>query len=205
MIKNIIFDIGDVLVKFRWQELLQEDLGITGEVFERVADATVRNSKMWGEFDRSLLEDKVIIENCIQKAPEYEKEILSLFANIKDIVKEYPYAEEWIKELKAQGFHVYLLSNYGKTSFEACTKELSFTSLVDGAVISYEVKKVKPEPEIYETLLTKYSLKPEECVFFDDRPENVEAAVRFGIHGIVFQSKEQAEEELQRQIKSAER
>lgn len=196
MIKNIIFDIGDVLVKFRWKELLQDDLGITGEDFERVADATVRDAKMWGEFDRSLLEDEVIIQRCIEKAPEYEKEILSLFAHIKDIVREFPYSEGWVKDLKERGFHIYLLSNYGKTAFEASKDQLGFTSVVDGAVISYQVKKVKPEPEIYEALLNKYSLNPDECVFFDDREENIKAALNFGIHGIVFKNKEQAEQAL---------
>ena len=200
MIKNIIFDIGNVLAHFRWQELLH-DLGMTGEVFEGVADATVRNTGMWNEFDRGVLSDETIIKGCIDSAPQYEKEIRLLFANVKDIVREYPYAKPWITELKERGFRVFLLSNYGKTSYEQGSRGFSFLPLVDGAVISYEVEHIKPEPEIYTALFEKYGLKPEECVFFDDREENIEAACAQGIHGIVFTSKEEAEQKLQQLLK----
>lgn len=195
MIKNIIFDIGNVLAHFRGTNLLQ-DLGLSGEVLEAVADATIRSGAMWNEFDRSVIPDEEVTAGCVAKAPQYEKEIHMLFDNIRYIAKEYPYAQEWIKSLKAEGYRVYLLSNYGRTAFEATSKELGFISLVDGMVISYEVKYVKPEPEIYQALFDKYNLKPEECVFLDDREENIRAAESFGMHGIVVQSKEQAEEEL---------
>lgn len=200
MIKNIIFDIGNVLAHFRGTNLLQ-DLGLSGEVLETVADATIRSGAMWNEFDRSVMPDEEVIATCVAKAPQYEKEIHMLFDNIRYIAKEYPHAQEWIKCLKAEGYHVYLLSNYGRTAFEATSKELGFISLVDGMVISYEVKYVKPEPEIYQALFDKYNLKPEECVFLDDREENIRAAERFGMHGIVVQSKEQADEELRNILK----
>jgi len=200
MIKNIIFDIGNVLAHFRGYDLLQ-DLGMRGEVLETVADATIRSGAMWNEFDRSVMPDKDVIAACVEKAPQYEKEIHSLFDNIYDIAREYPYAKEWIQGLKDKGYNVYLLSNYGRTAFAATKASLGFVSLVDGMVISYEVKKVKPEPEIYQALLNKYGLKPEECIFLDDREENVRAAEEFGIHGIVFTSKEQADAELLQKIK----
>ncbi len=200
MIKNIIFDIGNVLAHFRGTYLLQ-DLGLSGEVLETVADATIRSGAMWNEFDRSVMPDEEVIATCVAKALQYEKEIHMLFDNIRYIAKEYPHAQEWIKGLKAEGYHVYLLSNYGRTAFEATSKELGFISLVDGMVISYEVKYVKPEPEIYQALFDKYNLKPEECVFLDDREENIRAAERFGMHGIVVQSKEQADEELRNILK----
>ena len=195
MIKNIIFDIGNVLAHFRGHDLLQ-DLGLSGEALETVADATIRSGAMWNEFDRSVISDEEVITGCVAKAPQYEKEIHMLFDNIRYIAKEYPYAQEWIKGLKAEGYRVYLLSNYGRTAFEATSKELGFISLTDGMVISYEVKYVKPEPEIYQALFDKYNLKPDECVFLDDREENIRAAESFGMHGIVVQSKEQADEEL---------
>lgn len=200
MIKNIIFDIGNVLAHFRGTNLLQ-DLGLSGEALETVADATIRSGAMWNEFDRSVIPDEEVIAGCVAKAPQYEKEIHMLFDNIRYIAKEYPYAQEWIKCLKAEGYRVYLLSNYGRTAFEATSKELGFISLADGMVISYEVKYVKPEPEIYQALFDKYNLKPDECVFLDDREENIRAAEHFGMRGIVVQSKEQADEELRKMLK----
>ena len=101
--------------------------------------------------------------------------------------------------LKEQGYKVFLLSNYGKTSFEAARDHgrLSFLPLVDGSVISYEVQIVKPEPGIYHALLEKYDLKAEECVFLDDRADNIEAARALGFLGIVVESYEQAKKELE--------
>ena len=197
MIKNIIFDIGNVLASFRWKDLFA-DLGFAGEAFDRIAAATVLHPTMWNEFDRSLMKDEEIIARCVERAPEYEAEIKLLFSKTELLVEEYAHSNDWIKNLKERGYNVYLLSNYGKTSFEAARDNgrLSFLSLVDGGVISYEVKIVKPEPGIYEALLKKYHLKAEECVFLDDRADNIAAARALGFHGIVVESYEQAREEL---------
>ena len=199
MIRNIIFDIGNVLASFRWAELFKE-LGFTGEKFDRIAAATVLHPTMWNEFDRSLMSDEEIITKCIERAPEYEQEIRLLFSKTELLVEEYTYSHEWIKSLKERGYRVYLLSNYGKTSFEAARDKgrLSFLPLVDGGVISYEVQIVKPESGIYQALLNKYNLKAEECVFLDDRAENIAAAEAMGFHGIAVKNYEQAEKELNR-------
>ncbi len=199
MIKNIIFDIGNVLGKFRWDELLEE-LQITGETFEQVANATVRNSKWWNEFDRSELSDEEIIAGCVACAPNYEKEIRLLFENCATFVREYSYSKDWIVKLKERGYKVYLLSNYARTAFEGIKNNFQFYPIVDGEVISYQINIVKPDVRIYETLLEKYSLKAEECVFLDDREENIEAAKKLGFHGIVFTSKEEAEVALEKII-----
>lgn len=197
MIRNIIFDIGNVLACFRWRDLFAE-LGFTGEKFDRIAAATILHPTMWPEFDRSLMSDEEIIAGCIARAPEYEEEIRMIFERTELLVEEYPYSYEWINDLKERGYKVYLLSNYGKTSFEAAMAHgrLSFLPLIDGKMISYEVKIVKPEPGIYEALIKKYKLAPEECVFLDDRAENVEAAMQIGFLGVVVEGYEQASEAL---------
>jgi len=204
MIHNIVFDIGNVLASFRWKDLFA-DLGFTGEKFDRIAAATVLHPTMWNEFDRSLMSDEEIITKCIERAPEFEQEIRMLFSKTELLVEEYTYSYNWIKGLKEQGYRVYLLSNYGKTSFEAARDHgrLSFLPLVDGGVISYEVQIVKPEPGIYEALLNKYALKAEECVFLDDRADNIEAAKAFGFHGIVVEGQEQAAKLLEILLKEA--
>jgi putative hydrolase of the HAD superfamily len=202
MIRNIIFDIGNVLASFRWKDLFK-DLGFTGEKFDRIAAATVLHPTMWNEFDRSLMSDEEIITKCIERAPEYEQEIRLIFNKTELLVEEYTYSYGWIKSLKEKGYNVYLLSNYGRTSFEAARDHgrLSFLPMVDGGVISYEVQIVKPEPGIYKALLDKYNLKAEECIFLDDRADNIAAAEALGFHGIVVESYEQATEELEKLLK----
>ena len=80
MVNTVIFDIGNVLVDFRWQGLY-EDLGFTGEKFEKIANATVR-SQWWNEFDRGILTLEEIIGKFTENAPEYEQEIRSIFDNM---------------------------------------------------------------------------------------------------------------------------
>ncbi|MBQ8038835.1 MAG: HAD-IA family hydrolase, partial [Lachnospiraceae bacterium] len=74
--------------------------------------------------------------------------------------------------------------------FDTHTKDADFLNDIDGKVVSYEIHKIKPDPAIYEYLLEKYDLKPEESVFFDDRLENTEAAEKLGIKSYTITSKE---------------
>ena len=196
MIRNIVFDIGMVLVDFRWKSLMEE-LGFTGDRLEGAARATVLGP-YWNEFDRSEKSGEEIRELCCQYAPEYEREIRTFFEHIGEICREYPESADWLRSYKEKGYKVYLLSNYARMSFTKATPPFSFLSVVDGGVISYEVRKIKPEPEIYQLLLKRYGLKAEESVFLDDTLKNVEAAEEQGIHGIHFLTKEQAEEELRK-------
>ena len=204
MIRNIVFDIGNVLACFRWKDLFT-DLGFTGEKFDRIAAATILHPTMWPEFDRSLKSDEEIIASCIERAPEYEEDIRMIFERTELLVEEYAYSYRWIKDLKECGYKVYLWSNYGKTSFEAAVANgrLSFLPLIDGRVISYEVQIVKPEPGIYEALIKKYDLVPAECVFLDDKEDNVQAARECGFHGIVVEGYEQATKVLNNILKKA--
>lgn len=195
MIRNIVFDVGNVLVEYSWERMLQS-LHITGEAYDAVAKATAL-SPMWNELDRSLLSDEEILEGFIKNAPEYEKEIRLVWDNISESVHCYDYSVEWVQKFKKKGYQTYILSNYSKRGYELTRQELPFVEDMDGVLFSYEVKLVKPEPEIYQTLLKKFQLKPEECVFMDDNEKNVIAAREAGIHAIHFKNKEQAEAELE--------
>ena len=81
-------------------------------------------------------------------------------------------------------------------TYEKATEELSFEKETTGAIFSYQVKCIKPEAEIYKLLLDRYHLVPQECVFIDDRPENIETAEKLGITGIQFQNQQQAKRRL---------
>jgi putative hydrolase of the HAD superfamily len=112
------------------------------------------------------------------------------------MVTKRDYAIPWIKGLRAKGYRVYYLSNFSYKAYVECADALDFLPYADGGILSYLDKVIKPGREIYELLLSRYGLKAEECVFLDDMEENVEAARRLGFAGIVFRSKEQADEEL---------
>lgn len=194
MIKNVIFDLGNVLLDFNWRRLL-ERLGYEGETLEHIADATVRDNA-WNEFDRSALSDEEILASFIANAPELEKEITNFFEHIGGVVEKYAYADEWVDSLKKKGYGVYILSNYPRRTYMQAREQLDFVDRADGAVFSFEVGMIKPELAIYKFLLDKYKLQANECVFIDDKEENLVPARELGITGIQCISRNQVLEDL---------
>ena len=194
MIKNIVFDVGKVLVDFDWRGYM-DTLGYSPEVYEKVANATVL-SQLWNEFDRSRMSDEELLKGFVDQAPDCEAEIVYFWNNMGNCIKQYDYACSWIRSFQELGYVVYLLSNYSRRMYSQTIEELSFVEDVDGAIFSYEVEAVKPEREIYESLFQKYGLEPTECVFLDDNRANIIAANELGMATILFHTKSQAEEEL---------
>ena len=194
MIKTIIFDIGNVLVGFEWKKYI-EGFGFTKEVTDRISNATVL-SPQWDEFDSGAMEDEEIIRSFVNNDPEIETEIRKICENIQDMLTRRDYAIPWIKELKGKGYQVLYLSNFSRKAEKECAAALDFLPYMDGGMMSYKYHLIKPQPEIYQTLLKEYDLVAEECVFLDDRQDNCEAAQKQGIHTIVFTTKEEAEKQL---------
>ena len=195
MIKNIVFDLGHVLIQFPWRECMKK-AGIKEEDIERVASATV-NSPYWGENDRGVIRDDELLEKFISLAPDKAKEITDFVNTITEFMGPFDYSYSWLKSLKDRGYNIYILSNFSDTNFNKLKPSYTFLELADGMVISYLYKCVKPEREIYDLLLNKYSLTAEECVFIDDREDNIEAALSRGMYGIVFKSYDDANGKLQ--------
>ena len=194
MIKNVIFDIGNVLTDFRWAEFLA-DKGFSEEEIRRIAKASVL-SPVWPELDRGVWSFEEVMAGFVKNDPEMEEEFHRAYDDMTDIVTIRDYAIEWVKSLKKQGFSVYYLSNFSQKIEKECEKALVFRKEMDGGILSWKDKLIKPDPEIYKLCLTRFELKPEESVFVDDTAVNVEAANELGIHGIVFQSREQVDQKL---------
>ena len=200
MIKNIVFDIGSVLVDFRWRALMQ-DLHISQQVTDRF-DKSVFGSCWWHDLDHGTIDEAEAVKRLREDNIEFCDEFDQVWENRDKLVDPFDYSVPWISSLKDRGYHVYLLSNYPKDIFTLHAKNGSFPFLdhVDGKVVSGFVQMIKPDADIYEYLMDTYSLKAEECIFIDDREENIQGAINVGMHGIVFHNYEQASAELNRQL-----
>ncbi|MCH5281599.1 MAG: HAD family phosphatase [Lachnospiraceae bacterium] len=196
MIEAVIFDIGNVLVDFCWEEYL-ESFGFSEEIAKRVAKATVLSSA-WDEFDRGGSEEEELIDAFVENDPEIEAEIRQICKDVHDMLRKRDYAIPWIQELKEKGLKVYYLSNFSKKAERECAHTIDFIPYTDGGILSYEEKVIKPDPKIYQILIDRYGLVPEKCVFLDDKEENCKGAERFGIHAIRFTTREAAIEELKK-------
>ena len=197
MINTVIFDIGMVLVYFRWRELFA-DLGFEGEKFEKIARATVHNP-WWNEFDKGKMTVEEIVDKYALNAPEYREDIVKIYDYAEEFVELYDYAIPWIHELKERGYKVYVLSNWSEPAYEANKNtHLRFLKEVDGAIMSFREGMIKPNRQIYQLLCDRYHINPEEAVFLDDNQANIVAALACGLNAIHFKSYEQAKEELER-------
>lgn len=194
MIRNIIFDVGEVLLGYRWRHILELS-GLSQEETLKVAKE-ILNDTIWYNLDAGnvmLTEAKALFR---EKYPKYADNIDYFLSHPELMPIPRPRVWEYLPKLKDKGYGLYILSNYGKELFEMHSKD--FLPLLDGGVVSYEVHLCKPEPAIYQALLDKSSLDPKECIFFDDKAENIKGAEALDIHGIQIQSEDMLLSELEK-------
>lgn len=194
MIKTVVFDIGNVLAGFCWREFFGK-FGFPQEIYERVCRATVE-SETWCEFDRGVMTDDEVLSGFIKNDPGIEKELRRALADLNGLLVRYDYAIPWITQLKEKKYGVLVLSNFAHRTGKECGDALDFLPYVDGGILSYQEKLIKPDPAIYRLLLDRYRLTAEECVFLDDTEKNLTAAAAFGMHTIHFTGQAKAVEEL---------
>lgn len=193
--KNIIFDLGQVMVEWIPTKMVDE----TFKNEERIPYELVPifNTPIWLNYDAGQYSREELIE---KSAAACDKELFSrLVTKIPQLVKVHPEMVALVNEVKNQGFKVYILSNMPKEIFQELNELNGLTELFDGQTVSYEVGKIKPHPAIYHHLLNTYSLNPEECFFIDDRDDNIHGAKRCGIDGVVYQDFHQLRSELKKQ------
>lgn len=193
MIKNIIFDLGNVLIGFKPEEFINKN--IKEEYREKFFNVVFKGQE-WADLDRGVLEYSDAVKIFSERVPECSSEIKKLFDNyILDVLEPIEKNIEIMKSLKGK-YKLYVLSNFHYPAFDYIFKNWEFFKYFDGKIVSGHCKLLKPEKEIYELLCSTYSLNPDECVFIDDTKVNIEAAEKFGIKGIHLTDKNILEEKL---------
>jgi len=181
---NFIFDFGNVLVDYKPLEYLNglfSDAVIADKINE-----IVFKSREWLLMDQGFLTQKESLEIFCEREPEYKNEIRFLMENVMDMFTPVTGTVELLPVLKKSGHKLYYLSNIQIEVRDYILKNNEFVKLFDGGVFSCDVNIIKPSPEIYRSLIEKYSLIPAECIFFDDMEENVKVAEKEGIKSILF-------------------
>ena len=187
--RNLIFDVGGVLIGYRWKEMFMDDFGLSDEKAEELG-SMIFDDPMWPDFDRGLIEADSIVEHYCTRYPDSAKYIKRLFYENDLMATDREAVWDRMVELKDRGYNIYILSNYSEYLFKKHTDHMPFRKIIDGGIVSYEVGTIKPEPEIYRKILEKYDLDPSECIFFDDIDKNVEAARAHGIESRLVTSEE---------------
>ncbi len=184
MIKNIVFDMGNVIIRFD-PELFMVRLGLAEED-RRLLKRELFVSLEWSRMDRGSLTDEEAAEIVCRRVPERLHDAVRRLVGMWDrpiLPVEGMY--DLVEELRGMGYGIYLLSNASFRQHDYWPR-VPASKFFDGTLISADVKLVKPQPEIYRLLCDKFSLVPEECVFIDDSTSNAEGAYFCGINALVF-------------------
>ena len=187
MIKNIVFDMGNVLVRYdsmrACRQFTQE-----GEERDKV-NTSVFVSPEWIFLDMGLISEEEALEKMQSRLPEgHAREAARLCMEHwhEYCMWEIPGMRDLVKEQKEKGYGIYLCSN-ASLRMLSCYKQVSpAIELFDGVLFSAEVKCLKPQKEIYEQFYRRFNLKPEECFFIDDLPGNIKGAQETGMDGYCF-------------------
>ena len=175
---------GNVLVRFD-PELFMDRYSLTGEDRRLIRNEVFRSVE-WTMLDRGVIDEEIAERRILPRLPERLHDAArGLIEKWDDPIVPVEGMLELLQALKAKGYRLYLLSN-AATRQPIYWARAEASKLMDGALISAEVKLLKPDPQIYRTFLHKFALRPEECVFIDDTPINVEGALYENMAGIVF-------------------
>lgn len=182
MTKNIIFDLGNVLIKYDPFSFIKQNIKVENqENFYNI----VFKGEEWEALDRGTITSNEAIIRLSKKIPQEEKNINKLFSNsIQDVLFLDKTNLEYVKSLKSKDYKLYILSNFHKDGFNYVENMYKLSRIFDGKVISYDCHLLKPEAAIYTLILSKYNLKPEETIFIDDSQNNIIASQKMGIQGI---------------------
>ena len=185
MIKNIVFDMGQVLI--HWTPALMTSFLDLPEADARLVERELFRNVEWTQLDRGTISGEDAIASVCRRLPEH------LHEGVRQLITgwwKWPLVPvegmaELIRELKSRGYGIYLLSN-ASSALHGYFYRIPGSECFDGRVVSADLKLLKPQAEIFDVLYSRFGLTPAECVFIDDIPANVEGAMLTGMNGVVF-------------------
>ena len=178
MIRNLVFDFGNVLVDWRPERHLVDYVGSEEEALmwrKRIWCA------YWGEGDRGMVTREQITEYLVGLYPEQEAMLREVTAIEQEWLVMLPDTEEFLEKLRAAGYRLYYLSNTSAPDYASMMRRLPALSKLDGGIASFQEKLLKPDPAIFTTLLSRFGLDPEESLFMDDALKNLDGAASVGM------------------------
>ena len=185
MIRNVIFDMGGVLID--WDpSVIVARLGLSPEDSALLC-REVFGCLEWVAMDHGIMAQREGCERICRRLPPRLHEAVSscVFDWWKAPLYPIPGMAELIRELKSLGLGIYLLSNAASTLHEYFDR-IPASECFDGKLVSADVRLLKPQHEIFELLFERFSLRPEECFFIDDNALNIDGAYAVGMPGAVF-------------------
>lgn len=188
MYKNIIFDLGGVVVDFKPRDFLMDHF-MNKRAEDIVYDLTF-GSKEWMDLDRGTLTraaaNRIMLENAAHVGRTFE--VQTVIDEWEGILRTKKTTIKTMCKLKLAGYRLYYLSNIAADVMHGNIEQRDFFPLFDGGIASCDVQMLKPEPQIYTRLMQTYNLAYDESIFVDDNRRNAQAAFNLGITGILYKN-----------------
>jgi putative hydrolase of the HAD superfamily len=184
----VLFDLGDVLVKLRFERGLSRFVALAGGRLVLPSEAEgLFSSETALAFNRGDIAPEGFFAWVCETLGCPGLPVSACIDAWCDIFDPWPEMESLAEESLAAGHRVYLLSNTDPIHFRYLCEKRPFLTRLSGHCLSFEVRHVKPEAEFFTAALTRFGLAPSGCAFVDDRPSNVEAARALGIPSMVHE------------------
>ena len=195
-IKAIIFDFGGVLVDWNPHNLYRHFFDESRKIDEFLSEIQFSEWNLQQDKGRPFAEG---VAELSARFPQHASLIRAYHEHWEDsIVGPIPGSVEILRALKAAGYGIYGLSNWSAETFPVAYRKYDFFELLDGYIISGDVRLVKPDPAIFELMIEKIGCLARECLLIDDSAKNIEAARQLGFETILFRSSDQLETELRK-------
>jgi putative hydrolase of the HAD superfamily len=194
MIRNIVFDLGNVLLSWKPADYLIKS-GYDQDKAKKTA-AAVFESEAWKRLDNGDISENEAINLISDSSSLKRPEIASLFKSCRQIIYSLEKNIKLLPVLKKQAFKLYYLSNFPLDFFYEIKGRYDFLDYFDGGIISAEVRLSKPDPEIFRLFLDRYELVSEECLYIDDISSNAKSAEEIGMKVIHLEETDSLESKL---------
>ncbi|MCY7103705.1 HAD family hydrolase [Streptococcus oralis] len=178
---DIILDMGNVLLEWNKDKILQGVSEMKKDYL--ILDKTIFQSGLWERLDLgTMTREELVLKVVSMIGRTYQKKVEEVIWNWPSYIDIYTEVFPVLLELKKKGHRIFVLSNTSKVFYDLLDEQLSpLKEVLDGFVLSCDIKAIKPDLAMFKKILDKYQLDPTHCVFLDDIEDNTSAAEKLGI------------------------
>ena len=195
---DIILDMGNVLLEWNKDKILRGV--VKTEKDYMILDKAIFQSGLWERLDLGTLSREELVLKVVSMIGSiYQEKVQEVVWNWPFYIEIYTEVFPLLVRLKEKGHRIFVLSNTSPVFYELLQEQLSpLNEILDGFVLSCDIKAIKPDPKMFEEILHKYQLDPSNCIFLDDVKDNTKMAESLGIKAYQVKQRSDVVDILQR-------
>ena len=195
---DIILDMGNVLLEWNKDKILRSV--VKTEKDYMILDKAIFQSGLWERLDLgTLTREELVLKVVSMIGSIYQEKVQEVVWNWPSYIEIYTEVFPLLVRLKEKGHRIFVLSNTSPVFYELLEEQLSpLNEILDGFVLSCDIKAIKPDPKMFEEILHKYQLDPVNCIFLDDVKDNTKMAESLGIKAYQVKHRSDVVDILQR-------